>query len=203
MNVGDWATIGRAAKLPNGSMRVFHGAGTTEEENKAGRWTNIPDGDYLFGGSGATLRAVSLRKPAIEKEARLRPQHLTFGSGETRHENAEEFNGWGAIGFCANPLPISFMKYLALLLVGASVSHGQQFNGTVFDLDSGRIQVINGSISEDNSVAAMRQRTIEGYRRMNAELEVSIANMRAEAEMANQTRELREQTELLRKIANE
>jgi hypothetical protein len=94
-------------------------------------------------------------------------------------------------------------KYLALLIVGASVSYGQQFSGTVFDLDTGRIQVINGAISEDNSVAAMRQRTIEGYRRMNAELEVSIANMRAEAEMASQTRELREQTELLRKIANE
>ena len=47
----------------------------------AGRWTNIPNGDYLFGGSGATLRAASLRKPAIEKEARLRPQlNLSFGS---------------------------------------------------------------------------------------------------------------------------
>jgi len=126
-----------------------------------------------------------------------------FGSGETRHENAEELSGWGAVGFCATPLPIFFMKYLALLLVGASVSYGQQFNGTVFDLDTGRIQVISGSMSEDNSVAAMRQRTIDGYRRMNAELEVSIANMRAEAEMASQTRELREQTELLRKIANE
>lgn len=44
----------------------------------AGRWTNIPDGDYLFGGSGASLQAVSLRKPATEKEARLRPQHFTF-----------------------------------------------------------------------------------------------------------------------------
>jgi len=65
-----------ATSFPNGSMRVFHGAGTTEEENKAGRWTNIPDGDYLFGGSGATLRAVSLRKPAIEKEARLRSQQI-------------------------------------------------------------------------------------------------------------------------------
>jgi hypothetical protein len=95
------------------------------------------------------------------------------------------------------------MKYLVLLIVGASVSYGQQFNGTVFDLDTGRIQVINGSMSEDNSVAAMRQRTIEGYRRMNAELEVSIANMRAESEARAQLRELREQTELLRKIANE
>jgi len=102
-----------------------------------------------------------------------------------------------------HPASNLFMKYLALLVIGASVSHGQQFNGTAIDLDSGRIQVISGSISPDDSVAAMRQRTIEGYRRMNAELEVSIANMRAEAEMASQTRELREQTELLRKIANE
>ena len=38
MKVGEsWATIGRAAKLPNGSMRVFHGAGTTEEENAGQR----------------------------------------------------------------------------------------------------------------------------------------------------------------------
>ena len=108
----------------------------------------------------------------------------------------------GLLGF-APPRSRYFMKYLVLLVVGASVSYGQQFNGTVFDLDSGRIQVINGSISEDNSVAAMRQRTIEGYRRMNAELEVSIANMRAESEARAQLRELREQTELLRKIANE
>ena len=71
MKVGEpWATIGRAA-------------------THAGRWTNIPEQSLLLlsgqcrnsGGSGATLRAVSLRKPAIEKEARLRPQQLSFGSG--------------------------------------------------------------------------------------------------------------------------
>ena len=126
-----------------------------------------------------------------------------FGSGETRHENAEEFNGWGAVGFTPPRSLNLFMKYLALLIVGASVSYGQQFNGTALDLDTGRIQVITGSISPDDSVGAMRQRTINSYRRMNAELEVSIANMRTEAEMARQTRELREQTELLRKISNE
>jgi|688.fasta_scaffold360105_3 hypothetical protein len=77
-----FSDLSPATSFPNGSMRVFHGAGTTDEENNAGRWTNIPDGDYLFGGSGATLRAVSLRKPAIEKEARLRTQlNLSFGSG--------------------------------------------------------------------------------------------------------------------------
>ena len=95
------------------------------------------------------------------------------------------------------------MKYLLVLIVGASVSYGQQFNGTIFDLDTGRIQVITGSFDQQDNIATTRQRTIDSYRRMNAELEVSIANMRAEAEMASQTRELREQTELLRKIANE
>jgi hypothetical protein len=103
-----------------------------------------------------------------------------------------------------HPAPlIFFMKYLVLLIVGASVSYGQQFNGTVFDLDTGRIQVITGSFDQQDNITTTRQRTIDSYHRMNAELEVSIANMRAEAEMASQTRELREQTELLRKIANE
>jgi len=123
-----------------------------------------------------------------------------FGSGETRHENAEKFNGWGAVGFCATPLPISFMKYLALLLVGASVSYGQQFNGTVFDLDSGRIQVINGEI---DSTYSNGDKYLAGLRRLNAELEASINAMRMRREMDRQTSELREQTELLRKIANE
>ena len=95
------------------------------------------------------------------------------------------------------------MKKLLLLLISVTTGHGQQFNGTIFDLDTGRIQVINGSVSPDDSVAAMRQRTIDSYRRMNAELEASIANMRAESEAQAQLRELREQTELLRKIANE
>ena len=59
MNVGTpWATIGRAANFPNGSMRVFHGAGTTDEENAGQHYA--------------------------EKEARLRPQPFTFGSGATR-----------------------------------------------------------------------------------------------------------------------
>jgi hypothetical protein len=49
----------------------------------AGRWIDISSPVFLrtsgrLDGSGATLRAVSLRKPAIEKEARLRPQHFTL-----------------------------------------------------------------------------------------------------------------------------
>jgi hypothetical protein len=99
-----------------------------------------------------------------------------------------------------HPASNLFMKYLIMLVIGASVSYGQQFNGTVFDLDSGRIQVINGEI---DSTARAREESINRLRRINAELEVSLANMRQEAELSQQTRELREQTELLRKIANE
>lgn len=95
------------------------------------------------------------------------------------------------------------MKYLTLLAVGASVSYGQSFQGTVVDYNTGNpVQIINGSIDRSDITAPIR-RNIEAYRRMNAELEASIANMRVEAEMERQTRELREQTELLRKIANE
>jgi hypothetical protein len=124
-----------------------------------------------------------------------------FGSGETRHANAEKIQWLGGYWVLCHLAPNTFMKHLALLLiVGASVSYGQQFNGTVFDLDSGRIQVINGEI---DSTARAREESINRLRRINAELEVSLANMRQEAELRQQTRELREQTELLRKIANE
>jgi hypothetical protein len=51
MNVGDWATIGRAANLPNGSMRVFHGAGTTDEEN-AGQHNKTATTVWWIAGSG-------------------------------------------------------------------------------------------------------------------------------------------------------
>jgi len=126
-----------------------------------------------------------------------------FGSGETRHENAEEFNGWGAVGFCATPLPIFFMKYLALLAVGASVSYGQQFSGTGYNLNNGEFLIIQGTTDSTVDSNQVHRERMARYRQMNAELSASINAMRAEAEMANQTRELREQTELLRKIANE
>jgi hypothetical protein len=91
-------------------------------------------------------------------------------------------------------------KLIILILVVGSMAQAQQFNGTVVDLDSGRIQVIQGQISDRDR--AHRERMAR-YQQMNAELEASINSMRAEAEMRRQTRELREQTELLRKIANE
>lgn len=108
-----------APPLPNGSMRVFHGAGTTDEEN-AGQHNNIASLPFsrLFGrcrrlagsGGGKGLWPVVALKqtpphyrrnplnPYAEKEARLRPQHLfTFGGGDYSFANASEgFKGWGA-----------------------------------------------------------------------------------------------------------
>jgi len=91
------------------------------------------------------------------------------------------------------------IKYLALLVVGASVSYGQQFNGTIYDLNSGRVQVLNGNIMQPNNP---RDESIAILRRLNAELEVSIANRRQEYELRQQTYELQRQTRLLQEIAD-
>ncbi len=125
-----------------------------------------------------------------------------FGSGETRMQMREAL--WGIKGpfkVLRHPAPNTFMKYLVLLLiVGTSASYGQQFNGTIFDLDSGRIQVINGEVEQPYQPY---QPQIDIYRRIAEEAQASIDRMRAESEARAQLRELREQTELLRKIANE
>ena len=89
---------------------------------------------------------------------------------------------------------------LTLAVGSIAVAQAQQFNGTSVDLSSGRIQVIQGEISDRDRDHRER---MARYDRMNAELSASINTMRQESEMRRQTRELREQTELLRKIANE
>ena len=89
-------------------------------------------------------------------------------------------------------------KYLALLIVGASVSHGQQFNGTIFDLDTGRIQVIRG---ETETEYKPYQPQIDAYTKIIADNQARIDRMTAESEAREQTHQLRMQTELLRKIA--
>jgi hypothetical protein len=90
-------------------------------------------------------------------------------------------------------------KYLALLAIGASVSYGQQFNGTIYDLNSGRVQVLNGNITQPNNP---RDESIAILRRLNAELQVSLANRRQEYELRQQTYELQRQTRLLQEIAD-
>ena len=91
-------------------------------------------------------------------------------------------------------------KYLALLLVVASASYGQQFNGTIYDVNTGRIQAINGEIEKPYEPY---QPQIDAYKKIIADTKARIAQMRAESEARAQLRELREQTYLLRKIANE
>jgi hypothetical protein len=98
-----------------------------------------------------------------------------------------------------HPASNLFMKYLIMLVVGASVSHGQQFNGTIYDLNSGRVQVLNGNITQPKNP---RDESIAILRRLNAELEVSLANQRQEYELRQQTYELQRQTRLLQEIAD-
>ena len=84
--------------FPNGSMRVFHGAGTTDEEI-AGQHSNTAS-PFSIGVAGLArsgemhgllackeLQSLphcsrNLGNPYVEKEARLRPQlNLSFGGG--------------------------------------------------------------------------------------------------------------------------
>lgn len=129
----------------------------------------------------------------------LSPATLSFGSGETRMQMRKKSIAGGLL-ISAPPRSRYFMKYLAILAVGASVSYGQSFNGTVYDLDTGRIQTINGQIEKPYQPY---QPQIDAYSRIIAETQASIDRMRAESEARAQLRELREQTELLRKIADQ
>ena len=92
------------------------------------------------------------------------------------------------------------VKTIILTLGLALTAQAQQFNGTVFDLDTGRIQTISGQIEKPYQPY---QPQIDVYRRIIADTQASIDRMRAESEARAQLRELREQTELLRKIADQ
>lgn len=130
----------------------------------------------------------------------LSPATFTFGSGATRIQMQEPATIRGNCRWCATPLLNLSMKYILLAVIGASVSYGQQFDGTIVDLDSGRIQTFQGqTIDRDRG----HRERMANYERMNAEISASIDAMRQQGEMQRQTEELRKQTELLRKIANE
>ena len=94
------------------------------------------------------------------------------------------------------------MRWLILWTATAATALGQggNFSGTAFDLDTGRTQVISGSINDPDRGHNERMSRL---RQMNAELETSIATMRQESEMRRQTREMREQTRLLEAMAQE
>jgi hypothetical protein len=87
---------------------------------------------------------------------------------------------------------------LPLLLSNAFAQDGS-FNGTIYDLNSGRIQVIRGSVD----IKPTESPYLTTLRRINAELAESNARLSAEITANNQLYELREQTRLLRKIADQ
>jgi hypothetical protein len=122
-----------------------------------------------------------------------------FGGGETRHENAKASKAWGPMKL-RHPASNLFMRKLLLLALVTSVqAQDGSFNGTVYDLDSGRIQVISGVVD----VKPKEDTYLSTLRRINAELAESNARMSAEITANNQLYELREQTRLLRKIADQ
>ncbi len=122
----------------------------------------------------------------------------TFGGGETRHENAKVSKAGGPMK-SRHPASNLFMKLLLILLLLTANIQAQDgsFNGTVYDLDSGRIQVISGSVD-----VKPKDTYLSTLRRINAELEESNARLSAELAANQQLYELREQTSLLRKIAD-
>ena len=99
------------------------------------------------------------------------------------------------------------MKYILLAVIGASVSYGQQFNGTAIDVTTGQVQIVTGFVdcgqTSRETIDQNHRERVESYKRITVEMSASINAMRAEGEMRRQTYELRKQTELLRKIANE
>lgn len=94
------------------------------------------------------------------------------------------------------------MKYLAILatVVGAYAQDGS-FNASVYGLNKRDIYVIDGTYVAPKP--NVRDEIIASYRRMNEELSADIARSRQLSELRRQTRELEEQTRLLRQIANE
>jgi hypothetical protein len=124
----------------------------------------------------------------------------TFGGGETRHENAKASKIGGSMK-SRHPASNLFMKPLLIVLLLTANIQAQDgsFSGTVYDLDSGRIQVISGSVD----IKPKEDTYLSTLRRINAELAESNARMSAEITANNQLYELREQTRLLRKIADQ
>jgi hypothetical protein len=94
-------------------------------------------------------------------------------------------------------------KLITLILIVGSTAYAQQFNGTGYNLNNGDFLIIQGTINSNTDANQVHRERMARYQQMNAELSASIESMRQESEMRSQTRELREQTELLRKIANE
>lgn len=124
----------------------------------------------------------------------------TFGGGETRHENAEASKIGGSMK-SRHPASNLFMKLLLIVLLLTANIQAQDgtLSGTVYDLNSGRIQVISASI---DCPKPKENTHVSRLKRINAELAESNARMSAEITASRQLYELRRQTRLLEEIAN-
>jgi len=87
---------------------------------------------------------------------------------------------------------------IALLITTNVQAQDGSFNGTIYDLDSGRTQIISGSVT----APVPQETTLQILRRVNADLAESNARLSAEISANNQLYELQEQTRLLRKISD-
>jgi len=87
-----------------------------------------------------------------------------------------------------------------MLLIGASVSYGQQFNATVFDLDTGRIRIITGSVDKSDPELESYRKIIERTRAERLRLKESTDRIWAEMAAQRAQEQLEEQTRILRRI---
>lgn len=89
-------------------------------------------------------------------------------------------------------------KLLLLALVTSAQAQDGSFYGTVRDLDSGRLQIIRGSVDYPQP----RETHLQAMRRISAEMAEINDRVSAEIAASNQLEELRRQTRLLKEIAD-
>jgi hypothetical protein len=96
------------------------------------------------------------------------------------------------------------MRWLTILVAttAAAVGEGGNFSGTAFDTQTGRTQVISGTLERQEPTG--HEKLMSAYDDIIRSSQESVANMRAESaqwELESQTRELEAQTKLLREMS--
>lgn len=192
MKVGEpWATIGRAA-------------------NHAGQHDNIASlpfsrlswrcrglarsGEQRTGRQGATISgrfACNLNNPHVEKEARLRSQHYSFGSGETCMQ-MRSWQRFGGIDASTPPRSHNFMKYLTIILTivpSLVLAQGDNYSVSYTDPSTGDIRFLNATVTQNLT--------------KDQELALCHEKIMALFDSQRQRRFQQEQLRLLRQIANQ
>ena len=99
------------------------------------------------------------------------------------------------------------MKYILLAIIGASVSYGQQFNGTGINTTTGQVQIISGFVDCEQisrrKPECESSAVLEGLRATRARIQADTDRIWAEMAASRAQAQLEEQTRLLRKIASQ